>query len=211
MSELSVAKVEIALEKKVAQARAYLAASIETKLAAAQSCLPAVVEAAELVAASLRNGGRLLVCGNGGSAADSQHLAAELVSSLFKHLERPAISAIALTTDSSIITAIANDYGYNAVFQRQVEGLGRDGDVLLGISTSGESQNVLRALEAAAKKKMKCIALTGGTGGRLRELADLVICVPSDNTQHIQETHLVLEHLLCILIESTLFGTTPLE
>ncbi len=188
-------------------AREYMQASVRTKLLTAERCLPSVVEAAHLIAVSLRKAGKLLICGNGGSAADSQHLAAELVSSLYKGRSRPAISAIALTTDTSILTAIGNDFGYARVFERQVEALGREGDVILGISTSGNSENVVRALDCGRRRRMKSIALTGGAGGKLDDVADVVICIPSEDTQHIQEAHLALEHLLCVLVEQKLFNS----
>jgi phosphoheptose isomerase len=188
-------------------AREYIHSSVRVKLLAAERCLPFVVEAANLIAASLLQGGKLLVCGNGGSAADSQHMVAELVSSLYKGRSRPAIAAIALTTDTSILTAIGNDFGYARVFERQVEALGREGDVILGISTSGNSENVVRALESGRRRQMKSIALIGAAGGKLSGLADLAICIPSDNTQHIQEVHLTLEHLLCMLVEQKLFNS----
>jgi D-sedoheptulose 7-phosphate isomerase len=185
----------------------YMQASVRAKLLAAERCLPSVVEAANLIAESLRKTGKLLICGNGGSAADSQHMAAELVSSLYKGRSRPAIAAIALTTDTSILTAIGNDFGYAKVFERQVEALGQEGDVILGISTSGNSENVVRALECGRRRQMKSIALIGGAGGKLNDVADVVIRIPSDNTQHIQEVHLAFEHLLCMLVEQKLFNS----
>jgi D-sedoheptulose 7-phosphate isomerase len=186
--------------------QAYLLESAEVKRRTAQSCLEPIHAAAGIFAESLRRGGKLLVCGNGGSAADSQHIVGEFVSVLDKNRTRPAMPAIALTTDSSILTAIANDFGYERVFERQVEALGTSGDVLLGISTSGNSENVICAVLAARNKSMKTVVLTGQSGGKLAELADVAICVPSGNTQHIQESHLALEHLLSLLTEAELFG-----
>ncbi|MGB7267123.1 MAG: SIS domain-containing protein [Terracidiphilus sp.] len=186
--------------------RKYLSASAEVKARSAEECTAAIVAAANLIAETLHQGGKLLVCGNGGSAADSQHLAAEFVSVLDKRRTRPAMAALALTTDSSIITAIANDFGYASTFARQVEALGSPNDILVGISTSGNSENVVKAFEQARKKRMKTIALTGGRRGMLCERADVAICIPSESTQHIQEVHLAVEHLLCMLAERALFG-----
>ncbi len=186
--------------------RKYLSASAEVKARSAEECAEAIVAAANLIAESLHQGGKILICGNGGSAADSQHLAAEFVSVLDKRRTRPAMAALALTTDSSIITAIANDFGYASTFARQVEALGSPEDILLGISTSGNSENVVKAFEQARKKRMKTIALTGRRRGMLSERADVAICIPSESTQHIQEVHLAVEHLLCMLTERALFG-----
>jgi D-sedoheptulose 7-phosphate isomerase len=190
----------------MALAKSYWASGSEVRDRTGEMCLGAVVRAAEAMAGSLQNGGKLLVCGNGGSAADSQHIAAEFVGVLNRTFVRPALGAIALTTDSSIITAIANDFGYARVFERQVEALGRPGDVLLGISTSGESECVVRAVETARSRNILTIGLTGATGGRLGRLADVVICVPSSCAQHTQEMHLTIEHLMTSLVEHHLFG-----
>ncbi len=187
-------------------ARAYWANSAEVKSRTGERCLGNVVQAAEVIAASLRGGGKLLICGNGGSAADSQHLAGEFVSVLDRRFRRPALAAIALTTDTSIITAVANDFGYGGIFERQVEALGRQGDALLGISTSGNSECVVRAMEVARRKQISTIALTGATGGELLAIADISICIPSDSVQHIQEMHLTVEHLITLLVEQELFG-----
>lgn len=169
------------------------------------ACAGSILDTARLLAATFRSGGTLLLCGNGGSAADCQHVAAELVSRLSADFERPALPAIALTTDSSFLTAFANDHGFDNVFARQVQALGRPGDLLLGISTSGNSTNIIRAVTAAQEAGMRTVALTG-QGGRLRELVDVAIAVPSTNTQYIQEAHLVIEHVLCDLVERILFG-----
>lgn len=170
-----------------------------------ERCAPAIVEAAEVVAAAYREGKKLLLCGNGGSAADCQHMAAEFVSRLTKDVQRRALPAIALTTDSSFLTAFANDCGYDGVFERQVEALGDVGDVLLGISTSGSSKNVVQAMKLAKAKGLKCIALLG-EGGVMKEMADVAIAVPSTHTQYIQESHLSVEHLICELVERELFS-----
>ena len=152
---------------------------------------------------ALRGGGKLLFCGNGGSAADAQHWAGELVSRFY--YDRPGLAAIALTTDSSILTAIGNDYGYDYVFARQVEALGQAGDVLVAISTSGNSPNVLRAADVARARGMQVIAFTGRSGGKLLSMSDLCFRMPSDETPRIQEGHEFVGHLLCALIEAGLF------
>ena len=189
-----------------AKVRDYLLASAEVKRQAAGACLDSIVAAARAVAESLRQGGKVLICGNGGSAADSQHLAAEFVSQLDKRCVRAAMAAIALTTDTSILTAISNDLGYSHVFERQIEALARAGDALLGISTSGNSENIACALQLARRKHIKTIALTGADGGKLKDLADVAIRVPSCDVQQIQEVHLAIEHLLVLLTEEELFG-----
>jgi D-sedoheptulose 7-phosphate isomerase len=187
-------------------ARTYWAKGSEVRDRAGELCLDAVLQAADAIASSLRNGGKLLVCGNGGSAADSQHLAAEFVAVLDRRFVRPALAAIALTTDTSILTAVANDFGYARVFERQVEALGRPGDVLLAISTSGDSECVVRAVEYALGNNILTIALTAGNGGSLGEMADIVVCVPSDRVQLAQEVHMTIEHLMTSLVEQHLFG-----
>ena len=179
--------------------------SAEVKQKTVAECSESLLKAAQIVSASFRQGGKLLLCGNGGSAADCQHTAAEFVNRLSKDFERPGLPAISLTTDTSFMTAIANDYGFDALFARQVETLGRAGDVLLGISTSGKSPNVVLAMQAAKNRNMSTILLTGNNPN-LAGTADIIIGVPSDNTQHIQETHLAIEHLLCSLVETELFG-----
>jgi D-sedoheptulose 7-phosphate isomerase len=180
-----------------------LLAGVELRQRAARELSAPVAAAARLIAEAYRQGGKLLLCGNGGSAADAQHYATELVARLYQR-ERPALAAIALTTDTSALTAIANDYGFEKVFARQVEALGRPGDVLLGISTSGNSANVLAAFEAARSRGMRCVAMTGAHG-RMQELADVTLAVPSANTMRIQEIHLALGHILCRLIEGIMF------
>jgi len=146
----------------------------------------------------------IFVFGNGGSAADAQHIAAELVSVLSLDFPRPALAAIALTTDSSILSAIANDFGFGGVFERQVEALGRPGDVIVGISTSGNSENVLRALRAARARGISTIALTGMSASQASEVADIAICVPSNSVQHIQESHITVGHIICAIVERRL-------
>jgi len=194
----------ISIEQQADRARSHLMVSAEVTRQTAEVCLESIAAAAEMMAASFRAGGKLLLCGNGGSAADCQHLAAELVSIMEKEFQRPAIPAIALTTDTSFLTAFSNDFGYERVFERQVQAHGKPGDVLIGISTSGNSPNVLYAVEAAHGLGMKTIGLTGN-GGRLASVADLAISIPSSDTQQIQETHLAVEHILCDLVECHLF------
>jgi len=172
---------------------------------AAEACSPSVAVAATEIAQAFRQGGKLLLCGNGGSAADCQHMAAELMSRLSREFDRPALPAIALTTDTSFLTGFTNDNGYEAVFERQVEALGKPGDVLIGISTSGSSRNVIRAVESARARGLRVIALTGETG-TLADLSDVAIRVPSRNTQHVQQAHLAIEHVLCDLVEDALFA-----
>ncbi len=166
--------------------------------------LKEVKAAAEASILTLRNGGKILICGNGGSAADAQHFSAELVGRYKK--ERKGLPALALTTDSSVLTAISNDYGYDMVFSRQVDALGEKGDMLFLISTSGNSQNLLEAAKTAKEKGIRAIGLLGKGGGKLVALCDSAIVVPSDNTPRIQEMHGMAIHMLCGLIENGLFG-----
>ncbi|HWO02409.1 MAG TPA: D-sedoheptulose 7-phosphate isomerase [Blastocatellia bacterium] len=177
--------------------------SIDTKRAFFESHSNEVARAAELLIATFREGGKVLVFGNGGSAADAQHIAAELVNRL--NYDRPPIAAIALTTDTSILTSIGNDSTFDELFERQLRALGRAGDVALAISTSGNSANVLRAVEAARELRIKTIGLTGGAGGRLASAVDLALIVRAMSTQRIQETHITIAHILCELVEETLF------
>lgn len=167
-----------------------------------QLLAPRIEQAAQLMIHSLQSGGKILLCGNGGSAADAQHLAAELVVRLNK--ERAAIPAVALTVDTSILTAIGNDYQYELVFVRQLEALGRPGDILFAISTSGNSVNVVKAVEYARAAGLISIGLTGGTGGLLIQKADHAIVVPSKSVQRIQEAHITIGHILCELVEEAL-------
>lgn len=192
-----------ARDRQIHVVDAGFAAARETLRLSAEQLADRTVEAGALISDCLRRGGKLLICGNGGSAADSQHLAAELVGR-FRDSERPALAAIALTADTAILTAWSNDTGYEQVFARQVEALGNANDVLIGISTSGRSVNVMRAFEVAKKRCVRCLALTGGSGGPLAAIADLSLIVPSEDTQRIQEVHSVLIHLLCELVEQSL-------
>ena len=164
----------------------------------------AVVRAGQITADAMKNGRKLLVCGNGGSAADAQHLVAEFVSRLT--VDRPALRAVALTTDTSILTAIGNDYDYSNVFERQVEALANPGDVLLAISTSGNSKNCVKALVLAKKMGVHTIAYTGNDGGAMKQHADINVVIPSPTTMNIQESHLALEHIFCMVVERCYFG-----
>ena len=184
---------------------AQLEESAEVKRQTSVTAVDSIEAAAQMLINCYRAGGKVLLCGNGGSAADAQHLAAELISRL--KLERAAIPALALTTNTSLLTAIGNDYKYDLVFVRQVEAFGRAGDVLIAISTSGESENVIKAVEFSRVQGIKSIALTGEKGGRLAEKVDIAIKIPSNNVQRIQECHITVGHILCELIESALFGT----
>jgi D-sedoheptulose 7-phosphate isomerase len=184
---------------------AYLRETRDTVSATAESCSEEIARAAATVAESVRGGGKVLICGNGGSAADSQHLAAELVSTLTLDRRRPPIPAVALTTDTSILTAVSNDFGFEGVFARQVEALGVAGDVLIGISTSGNSADVVLAMEQATRQGMRTVALTGESGGKLAPLADVAILVPSSETSHVQEAHLAVEQLIAFLVEDELY------
>lgn len=182
-------------------------ASIETKQASLESIKSAIANAAEAMIQMYSKQGKVLCCGNGGSAADSQHLSSELLNRFDR--EREGLAAIALTTDSSTLTSIANDYDYEKIFSRQVQALGNDNDILIAITTSGHSANVLAAIKAAHQKKMIVIALSGNDGGELPEVlkdTDIEIRVPSQSTARIQEVHLLVLHCLCDLIDQALLG-----
>jgi len=189
----------------LARAQAHIIESARVTNTLVDECLDSIGEAADIIAGSFGNGGKLLLCGNGGSAADTQHVAAEFVCRLSKDFERPGLPAISLTTDTSFLTAFANDFGFEDIFARQVTTLGRPGDVLIAISTSGSSGNVNRAAIAAHEAGMSVIALTGRDG--LTEKTTVTISVPSTDTQCIQEAHLTIEHILCDLVEQLLFGS----
>lgn len=168
-------------------------------------CEKDILQAVDLLVNAFKNGKKLLLIGNGGSAADCQHIATELMIRLSHHIKRPALPAIALTTDTSNLTAGGNDIGYENVFARNVEGLGNEGDVLWAISTSGNSPNIIKAIEMAKSKKMYVLGLSGLTGGKMNNLCDVIIKVPSENTQRIQEGHLTIEHIICELVELELY------
>ena len=181
--------------------------SADAKYAAAEALTLPVCDAAQILLNCITSGGKVLACGNGGSAGDAQHFAAELVGRFER--ERPGLPAISLATDTSILTAVGNDYGYQQVFSKQVQALGQPGDVLLAISTSGNSGNVIAAIEAAHEKDMAVIALTGKGGGRIGAMLsdrDMHICVPHDRTARIQEVHLLVIHCLCDAIDVSLLG-----
>lgn len=164
-----------------------------------QALAPSIAQAAQLCIDSIRAGGKIMICGNGGSAADAQHMAAEMTGRY--KIDRPGLPALALTVDSSALTSISNDYGFEQVFSRQVEGLAKPGDVLIGISTSGTSRNVLAAITKGHEIGVKVIGLTGETGGRMKEVCDVWLGVPSLETNFIQEMHLAIEHMICGFVE----------
>jgi len=189
--------------QSLAAARIRDCAALMHSLPESSAYLDAVVKVAEAMTKCLRSGNKILFFGNGGSAADAQHLAAELSGRFLK--ERKSLSGWALTTNSSVLTAIGNDYSFDEVFARQVQGIGNPDDVAFAITTSGNSPNVLRALNVARDMKLVTVGLTGRTGGKLRSVADHCICIPSDHTPRIQEAHILTGHILCELIEGTLF------
>lgn len=170
-----------------------------------KQCLNDILKAIDILADSFRRGNKLLLCGNGGSAADCQHIATELVIRLSHDVKRPALPAIALTTDTSNLTAGANDLGFENVFARSVEGLGNKGDVLLAISTSGNSPNIIKAVLTAKNKGMQTIGFLGGTGGKLKSEVDQSVIIPSSNVQRIQEGHITAAHIICELVERELY------
>lgn len=187
--------------------RDHFAESAQLKLEAAEVLAPEISRAAGILTECLFADGKILACGNGGSAADAQHFAAELVGRFER--ERPELPAISLTTDTSLLTAVANDYSFEQIFAKQVRALGAKGDVLLAISTSGNSANVMAAVEAAHKREMRVVALTGKGGGHIGELmapGDVNLCVPHSRTARIQEVHLLMIHCLCDAIDATLLG-----
>ena len=195
------------------EVRQLLLESARVKQRMADQCAADIVTAAQMISDALQSGGKLLLCGNGGSAADAQHIAAEFVGRLTASLERPALPAIALSTNTSCLTALANDYGFEWVFARQVEALGEPGDVLIAISTSGNSANVLRAVEVARMQGLRTIGLTGEPGGQLAASVDSVLQVPSTDSQRIQEGHITIGHILCALSQrgSRLATSMPTE
>jgi D-sedoheptulose 7-phosphate isomerase len=180
--------------------------SAETKLILADKSAVDIAHAADLCVSSIKSGGKIMFCGNGGSAADSQHLATELVVRLSSAISRPALPALSLTTDCSILTACSNDFGFEFIFSRQVEALGGQGDVLIGISTSGNSPNVINAVQIAKEKKIATIGFLGKDGGRLKAITDIPLIVPSSDVQHIQEAHIAIGHIIIGLIEKELIA-----
>ncbi|MFH1196299.1 MAG: D-sedoheptulose 7-phosphate isomerase [bacterium] len=181
--------------------------SSEVKLKIEKECSGDIIKAVELIVNGYRNGKKLLLCGNGGSAADCQHIATEFMIRLCHDINRPALAAIALTTDSSNLTAGGNDIGFENVFARNIEGLGNDGDVLIAISTSGNSGNIIKAVHKAHDKKMKVVGFLGGSGGKLAPIVDIPITIPSSNVQRIQEGHITIAHIICELVERELYGS----
>lgn len=165
---------------------------------------PQIMQIADVCTTAVKNGHKVIFCGNGGSAAQSQHLAAELVGRY--KLNRPAMNALSLTVDTSNITAVGNDYGYDVVFSRQLEGIGKTGDVLIGLSTSGNSKNVVAAFEQAVKMGIKTVALVGQREGQMHQMADYTVAVPATTSAHIQEMHIAVGHLICDLIEQAVYG-----
>lgn len=190
-------------EKAMGQITTAFKEGAELRLKVARDCGPAIIAAAKAMSDCLRAGSKLLFFGNGGSAADAQHLAAEFVGRFV--LERRGLPAVALTTDSSILTAVGNDYGFDRIFSRQIEALGQAGDVAIGLSTSGNSPNVVAALQQARRQNLKTIGLAGRDGGQLRHCSDIPLVVASPNTARVQECHITIGHLLCELVEDDLF------
>lgn len=193
------------MDPRLIEVQQYVKTSAAVQVRTADACASQIVDAADVIAAALRANGKLLLCGNGGSAADCQHVAAEFTSGLRKDRRRRALPAIALTTDTSFLTAYGNDYDFAGVFARQVEALGQSGDVLIAISTSGRSENIRQAILAAQTRSLRTIGLFG-EGGLLNSLVDVAIVIPSGDTQFIQEAMLPVEHLLCELTERALMA-----
>ncbi len=197
---------EVKSDKNIpsSEARTSLEASASIMAATATQCVEEVAKAAHALTNSLKNGGTAFFCGNGGSAADAQHMAAELAGRFY--IERPAMAGIALTTNTSSITAIGNDYGYEFIFSRQLEGLGKKGDVLVAITTSGNSKNILEAVKVARRLEMTVIGMTGEKGVAFGKLCDIALITPSDKTPRIQEGHIAMGHAMCELAEHALYG-----
>ena len=185
--------------------RQIISISADVKRAMLDACAKDIDIAATILTDAVKNGSKILWCGNGGSAADAQHMATELMGGLRDH-DRPAIASIALTTDSSFLTAWSNDTDFNTIFSRQLDGLGNAGDVLIAISTSGNSENIVQAVEKAKAMDMAVIILTGQSGGKLRDKGDVIIRIPSDDTQRIQEGHLLAEHIMCEVVENAILN-----
>ncbi len=180
--------------------------SAAVKQACADTLCAAIESAALLMADTIKAGGKIMFCGNGGSAADSQHLATEIVVRLSSSFDRPALPALALTTDTSVLTAAGNDFGFESIFSRQVEALAVSGDLLVALSTSGNSANVIKAVDTARKMSVRSIAFLGGDGGKLKGLTDITLCVPSADVQRIQEAHIAIGHVMIGLVEMELFN-----
>ena len=185
--------------------RQIISTSADVKRAMLDACAKDIDIAANILTDAVKNGRKILWCGNGGSAADAQHMATELMGGVRDH-DRPAIASIALTTDSSFLTAWSNDTDFNTIFSRQLDGLGKAGDVLVAISTSGNSENVVQAVEKAKAMDMAVVILTGQSGGKLRDKGNVIIRIPSDDTQRIQEGHLLAEHIMCEMVEDAILN-----
>jgi D-sedoheptulose 7-phosphate isomerase len=183
-----------------------LTESSDTKIKMQKECLADIISAADLITEIYRNGKKLLLCGNGGSAADCQHIATEFMIRLSHTIERPALAAIALTTDSSNLTAGGNDIGFENIFARNIQGLGNEGDALIAVSTSGNSVNVIKAVEMSKSKNIKTIGFLGGSGGKLKSMVDVPVIIPSNNVQRIQEGHITIAHIICEIVEEELYG-----
>ena len=179
-------------------------AEIKLKITRDDELIRKILGVAEDIVKALKSENKVLICGNGGSAADAQHIAAELLGKFY--MERKALPAISLNTNVSVLTAVANDYSYEDVFSRQVEGLGNPGDILIGISTSGNSKNILKALKTARTLNIKTVGMTGITGGKMKDLSDVCLAVPSDVTPRIQESHITIGHIICEIIEKEMFA-----
>lgn len=186
--------------------KAALRESADLKLKVAAQLSEKILEVAGALESCIKTGGKAMFCGNGGSAADSQHLATELVVRLTGRFDRAALPAIALTTDTSILTACSNDYGFEHVFSRQIEALGKEGDMLFAVSTSGKSPNVVKGVQTASERKIVTVGLLGGDGGDLAKLVDHALVVPSTDTMRIQETHIAIGHVIISIIERKLFS-----
>ena len=193
-----------------ARAHDHLIQGAELRRVVADACLDQILAAASTLCECFKAGNKVMICGNGGSAADAQHMAAEFVNRLSKDCERPGLPALALTTDTSFLTAYANDYGFSGAFERQVMTLGNPGDVLIAISTSGNSENLIRAVSASRDQRVRTIGLLG-EGGRLTALVDQAVVIPSVDTQQVQEVLLAVEHTICSLVEDYLFGSAKSE
>lgn len=197
---------EIGIKMSIDNIKKALKESADLKLKVADTLSEAIARAAEELSSAISKGGKAIFCGNGGSAADSQHLATELVVRLTAERQRRALAAIALTTDSSILTACANDFGFEYIFSRQIEALGNSGDILFAISTSGNSANVIRAVETAKEKGVYTVGMLGCDGGRLGSMVDCPLIVPSNDTQRIQEAHITIGHIIIETAEKRLFS-----
>lgn len=184
--------------------RTHLWESSILKQKTAKQCLNSIMAATQLIINTFNTNNKILICGNGGSAADSQHMAAELICGLNKNLNKSGLSAISLTTDTSVLTAYANDVNFNKIFARQIQALGKTNDLLIAISTSGNSKNVINAVKIAKSQKLRTVSLSGNNG-KLSKITDIAISVPSSNTQYIQESHLAIEHIICELVEEEIF------